>query len=62
MVVIFMLPVSADLPKDDLQAAIELSLQESHSAQVEERELNRYCSIILSNNLFEKKSGKGEHV
>ncbi len=37
-----LLSVSSDLPKDELQTAIELSLQESHNAQEEERELNRY--------------------
>lgn len=29
------------LPKDELQTAIELSLQESHNAEQEEREFNR---------------------
>ncbi|KAG7247113.1 hypothetical protein CRUP_037847, partial [Coryphaenoides rupestris] len=29
------------VPKDELEAAIELSLQESHTAQEEEREYNR---------------------
>uniref|UniRef100_A0A8C9SU82 Ubiquitin carboxyl-terminal hydrolase n=1 Tax=Scleropages formosus TaxID=113540 RepID=A0A8C9SU82_SCLFO len=33
--------ISLDGPKDDLQTAIELSLQESQNAQEEERELNR---------------------
>lgn len=34
--------LSSGLPKDELQTAIELSLQESHNAQEEEREFNRY--------------------
>lgn len=34
--------ISLGLPKDELQTAIELSLQESHNAQEEEREFNRY--------------------
>lgn len=34
--------VSLGLPKDELQTAIELSLQESHNAQEEEKEFNRY--------------------
>ena len=33
--------VSSGIPKDELQAAIELSLQESHSVQEEEKEFNR---------------------
>lgn len=37
-----LLSVSSGLPKDELQTAIELSLQESHNAQEEEREFNRY--------------------
>lgn len=37
-----LLSVSSGLPKDELQTAIELSLQESHSAQEEEKEFNRY--------------------
>lgn len=39
---IFFSPGSPGLPKDELQAAIELSLQESHNAQEEEREFHRY--------------------
>ena len=35
------------VPKDELEAAIELSLQESHTAQEEERELTRYKAIML---------------
>lgn len=37
-----LLSVSSGLPKDELQTAIELSLQESHNAQEEEREFHRY--------------------
>ena len=42
--------LSSGLPKDELQTAIELSLQESHNAQEEEREFHRYeetCIFIL---------------
>lgn len=35
-------PLSLGLPKDELQTAIELSLQESHNAQEEEKEFHRY--------------------
>ena len=34
-------------PKDELEVAIELSLQESHTIQEEERELTRYKAINL---------------
>lgn len=37
--------LSLDPAKDDLQTAIELSLQESQQAQAEERELHRYPTI-----------------
>lgn len=39
------------LPKDELQTAIELSLQESHNAQEEEREFNRYKKRAVYKNL-----------
>lgn len=35
--------------KDELQAAIELSLQESHNAQEEERQFHRYTRIDSAN-------------
>ncbi|XP_071398994.1 ubiquitin carboxyl-terminal hydrolase 28 [Centroberyx affinis] len=38
------------LPKDELQTAIELSLQESHNAQEEERELNRALEASAEEN------------
>lgn len=43
-----LLSVSSGLPKDELQTAIELSLQESHNAQEEEREFNRYRITCFS--------------
>lgn len=56
-----LLSVSLDLPKDELQTAIELSLQESHSAREEEKEFNRYketcflCGLLMYHGLSWRK-------
>lgn len=42
--------VSSGIGKDELQTAIELSLQESHSAEEEEREFHRYGKICFLHN------------
>ena len=44
--------VSSGLPKDELQTAIELSLQESHNAQEEEREFHRYEKTVSAHLLL----------
>ncbi|XP_034538791.1 ubiquitin carboxyl-terminal hydrolase 28 isoform X3 [Notolabrus celidotus] len=49
-----------DLPKDELQAAIELSLQESHNAQEEERELNRALEASAEENAARMKRKRCE--
>ncbi|XP_068601113.1 ubiquitin carboxyl-terminal hydrolase 28 isoform X2 [Brachionichthys hirsutus] len=43
------------LPKDELQTAIELSLQESHSAEEEERELSRALEASAEENVARMK-------
>uniref|UniRef100_A0A672Z1Y4 Ubiquitin carboxyl-terminal hydrolase n=1 Tax=Sphaeramia orbicularis TaxID=375764 RepID=A0A672Z1Y4_9TELE len=43
-------PVHSGLGKDELQTAIELSLQESHNAQEEEREFNRALEASAEEN------------
>ncbi|XP_008277320.1 ubiquitin carboxyl-terminal hydrolase 28 isoform X3 [Stegastes partitus] len=43
-------PGTSGLPKDELQTAIELSLQESHSAQEEEREFHRALEASAEEN------------
>ncbi|CAJ1063347.1 ubiquitin carboxyl-terminal hydrolase 28 isoform X2 [Xyrichtys novacula] len=49
-----------DLPKDELQAAIELSLQESHNAQEEEREFNRALEASAEENAARMKRKRCE--
>lgn len=44
--------VSSGIRKDELQTAIELSLQESHNAQEEEREFHRYKKLCDSGWVF----------
>uniref|UniRef100_H3DMV8 ubiquitinyl hydrolase 1 n=1 Tax=Tetraodon nigroviridis TaxID=99883 RepID=H3DMV8_TETNG len=46
------------LPKDELQTAIELSLQESHNAQQEEKDLNRVLEASAEENLARMKRMK----
>ncbi|KAG8008466.1 Ubiquitin carboxyl-terminal hydrolase 28, partial [Nibea albiflora] len=48
------------LPKDELQTAIELSLQESHNAQEEERELNRALEASAEENAARMKRKRSE--
>ncbi|XP_075888245.1 ubiquitin carboxyl-terminal hydrolase 28 isoform X2 [Nelusetta ayraudi] len=48
------------LPKDELQAAIELSLQESHNAQDEEREFHRCLEISAEENAARMKRKRCE--
>uniref|UniRef100_A0A8C7ZL53 Ubiquitin carboxyl-terminal hydrolase n=1 Tax=Oryzias sinensis TaxID=183150 RepID=A0A8C7ZL53_9TELE len=48
------------LPKDELQAAIELSLQESHKAQEEERELHRALEASTEENAARMKRKRCE--
>ncbi|XP_035846679.1 ubiquitin carboxyl-terminal hydrolase 28 isoform X3 [Sander lucioperca] len=48
------------LPKDELQTAIELSLQESHNAQEEERELNRALEASAEENAARMKRKRCE--
>ncbi|TNM84481.1 hypothetical protein fugu_008659 [Takifugu bimaculatus] len=43
--------VNSGLPEDELQTAIELSLQESHNAQQEEKDLNRVLEASAEENL-----------
>ncbi|KAM9347950.1 ubiquitin carboxyl-terminal hydrolase 28 isoform 2-T2 [Symphorus nematophorus] len=47
-------------PKDELQAAIELSLQESHNAQEEEREFNRALEASAEENAARMKRKRCE--
>ncbi|XP_029134431.2 ubiquitin carboxyl-terminal hydrolase 28 isoform X2 [Labrus bergylta] len=49
-----------DLPKDELQAAIELSLQESHNAQEEEREFHRALEASVEENAARMKRKRCE--
>ncbi|XP_041657432.1 ubiquitin carboxyl-terminal hydrolase 28 isoform X3 [Cheilinus undulatus] len=49
-----------DLPKDELQTAIELSLQESHNAQEEEREFNRALEASAEENAARMKRKRCE--
>ncbi|KAM4619759.1 ubiquitin carboxyl-terminal hydrolase 28 [Polymixia lowei] len=49
------------LPKDDLQAAIELSLQESHNVQEEEREFNRALEASAEENTARVKRKRSEN-
>ncbi|XP_039634204.1 ubiquitin carboxyl-terminal hydrolase 28 isoform X2 [Perca fluviatilis] len=48
------------LPKDELQTAIELSLQESHNAQEEEREFNRALEASAEENAARMKRKRCE--
>uniref|UniRef100_A0A8C2WHM9 ubiquitinyl hydrolase 1 n=1 Tax=Cyclopterus lumpus TaxID=8103 RepID=A0A8C2WHM9_CYCLU len=48
------------LPKDELQTAIELSLQESHKAQEEEREFNRALEASAEENAARMKRKRCE--
>ncbi|KAM3601776.1 uncharacterized protein V6R79_018744 [Siganus canaliculatus] len=48
------------LPKDELQAAIALSLQESHNAQEEEREFNRALEASAEENAMRMKRKRCE--
>uniref|UniRef100_A0A1A7X853 ubiquitinyl hydrolase 1 n=1 Tax=Iconisemion striatum TaxID=60296 RepID=A0A1A7X853_9TELE len=48
------------LPKDELQTAIELSLQESHSAQEEEREFHRALEVSAEENAARMKRKRCE--
>ncbi|KAM6911946.1 ubiquitin carboxyl-terminal hydrolase 28 isoform 2-T2 [Lycodopsis pacificus] len=48
------------LPKDELQTAIELSLQESHNAQEEEREFNRALEASVEENAARMKRKRCE--
>ncbi|TKS83242.1 Ubiquitin carboxyl-terminal hydrolase 28 [Collichthys lucidus] len=48
------------LPKDELQTAIELSLQESHNAQEEEREFNRALEASAEENAARMKRKRSE--
>nr|XP_046266749.1 ubiquitin carboxyl-terminal hydrolase 28 isoform X2 [Scatophagus argus] len=48
------------LPKDELQTAIELSLQESHNAQEEEREFNRALEASAEENAARMKRRRCE--
>ncbi|XP_037604099.1 ubiquitin carboxyl-terminal hydrolase 28 isoform X2 [Sebastes umbrosus] len=49
-----------ELPKDELQTAIELSLQESHNAQEEEREFNRALEASAEENAARMKRKRCE--
>lgn len=52
ILVVTLLSVCSGIHKDELQTAIELSLrQESHNAQEEERELNRYDGTVAMQKL-----------
>ncbi|XP_024121968.1 ubiquitin carboxyl-terminal hydrolase 28 isoform X3 [Oryzias melastigma] len=53
-------PTTSGLPKDELQAAIELSLQESHKAQEEERELHRALEASTEENAARMKRKRCE--
>ncbi|XP_059208231.1 ubiquitin carboxyl-terminal hydrolase 28 [Centropristis striata] len=48
------------LPKDELQTAIELSLQESHNAQEEEREFHRALEVSAEENAARMKRKRCE--
>uniref|UniRef100_A0A3Q2DV86 ubiquitinyl hydrolase 1 n=1 Tax=Cyprinodon variegatus TaxID=28743 RepID=A0A3Q2DV86_CYPVA len=48
------------LPKDELQTAIELSLQESHNAEQEEREFNRALEASAEENAVRMKRKRCE--